>query len=360
MSGAMERGSVTIEGAATQDNTVPAEVLVRTVERLQRLLLLSAGCLEGHDFRQRFKPPAELRAHYQLRLGTAFEGSWGIPFLSTGSEHVADRKPAMSFLLSFLLALSANDRAKAESCFPTAKYRDAILFELREMSPSEGQDWSLSLALEPEDGEPAKVAKLDAATRRRIAEFLIRDSEQVPGCFIGFLHRLDFESQKMTLVHPTTRVKVTCNYLHEHEETLLKLRRERVQVVGNLTRNASGDVEGISNVTMVQGVDLEPMTISTVTGHGRTLHLSPPLEVRPAIDEDSGQFFTFKHESLDLDIVAPTREDLVDEIYATLVFLWEQYALADDSELTDGAKRLKDQLRTRIREDVAGGATKQG
>ena len=45
-----------------------------------------------------------------------------------------------------------------------------------------------------------------------------------------------------------------------------------------------------------------------------------------------------------MDVYAPTRAALVNEIKSELAFLWEEYALSDDDGLTPDARALKQNL----------------
>lgn len=352
MAGERASGQLTISGAGTVSNTVRADVLVQTVQRLQRLVLLAAAAKEGRSMRQRFKPSTDLREAHDLRFGVPVAGSWGLPFVEAGSEHNPNTASGLGLLLLFVLAVQSNDHLRAAQLIPQHNYRDAMLVDLRDMAPAEGADWYVNLSV---DGKGS--VKLDYDARRVFTAFLVDEGpEEGPGTFIGELQRINFAQQRIHLRHPTTGTSIECSYPPEHEETLLTKRRELVQVMGQVTRT-DGDVVEVSDVSMVLPVDLDPFTLPRVQSHGRTLLIHPPLQVTPRLDEESNQSFVFQNEGLDLDVVAPTREALHDEIASTLVFLWEQYALASDHDLTDGAKTLKAQLRARMKEATGGPET---
>ena len=54
--------------------------------------------------------------------------------------------------------------------------------------------------------------------------------------------------------------------------------------------------------------------------------------------------FTAQAESIGLDAFASTKAELASEVSKQLEMLWKEYALADDSELTESARKVKRNL----------------
>lgn len=54
--------------------------------------------------------------------------------------------------------------------------------------------------------------------------------------------------------------------------------------------------------------------------------------------------FTARADSIGLDVFASTKAELAAEIPKQLAMLWKEYALADDSELTESAQKVKRNL----------------
>lgn len=168
---------------------------------------------------------------------------------------------------------------------------------------------------------------------------------------IGEVQKIDFVEQKVTVRQPVSGVQVQCPYPSEYEEALCDERRELIQLMGQVTRNAGGAVVSIGDVTMVAAVDLTPFKLECFDSHGRTVRLAPPLTVAPELDDDTQQAFVFSDDELDLHVAAHTRGELHDEIAASLAFAWEQYGSAADDELTPAAQVFKAKLRARMTED---------
>jgi hypothetical protein len=93
----------------------------------------------------------------------------------------------------------------------------------------------------------------------------------------------------------------------------------------------------------IEALDLSPIELSRVEYAGRKLTIAPPLRVVPVLDE-SEQLLTALDAQIGLDVFAPTRKELLEEVSEQLVFLWDTYALSSDDDLTESAQKLKSNL----------------
>ena len=66
--------------------------------------------------------------------------------------------------------------------------------------------------------------------------------------------------------------------------------------------------------------------------------------VLPIEAEVADGIHTVRAEKIGLDAFAETRAGLADEVRTQLAMLWKEYALADDAELTESARRVKRNL----------------
>lgn len=64
----------------------------------------------------------------------------------------------------------------------------------------------------------------------------------------------------------------------------------------------------------------------------------------PIAAEESDGMHTARAENIGLDAFAETRAELAAEVKAQLAMLWKEYAMADDAELTESARRVKRNL----------------
>lgn len=101
--------------------------------------------------------------------------------------------------------------------------------------------------------------------------------------------------------------------------------------------------------------DLSPMRFDSVSRDGRTLAISPPLEMTPTLQHEG--YLVAEDESLDLVSVAYSREELALEVTDDLFFFWDCYATGDINSMTDGAQAFAKAILARVRElPIAEGA----
>ncbi len=73
--------------------------------------------------------------------------------------------------------------------------------------------------------------------------------------------------------------------------------------------------------------------------------------LEPSMDEDSGQLYLLVDDELGIHVFARTREEVADELAEQVLFQWDTYALKSPENLSQGAKRLRQGLLARMRED---------
>ena len=97
-------------------------------------------------------------------------------------------------------------------------------------------------------------------------------------------------------------------------------------------------------VVTVRGVPpLATPTPLVFTAGGRKMRLRRGAGIVPVVEESDG-VFSARLDSIGLDAFAETRDGLAAEVAEQLAMLWNEYALADDSNLTASAQEVKRNL----------------
>jgi hypothetical protein len=96
--------------------------------------------------------------------------------------------------------------------------------------------------------------------------------------------------------------------------------------------------------------DLSPLVVDRVEKGGRSLVLTPPIELEPEMDSEIGQYLVVGESSIGLDVSGRTRDELLDELETQLFYLWDTFALGDPATMTRKAAELGSRLRQRIQE----------
>ncbi|KAA0215796.1 MAG: hypothetical protein DYG94_06525 [Leptolyngbya sp. PLA3] len=346
-----------IIGPETEGNTVPADVLVQTLERLQKLVLIAAAAKEGKGMNRRFKPSAELRQRHTLRCAIPTAGSYAIA-VSEVDECPQDDLPnmdeyaALDDVYQVAEAVIEDNPDRVRQVIPDAALRSLMLRTLQDMAPSEGSEWLLDFAVGTK-----RSRRLGYGLRRDVTRVLRSDQpEQEEGTVIGELQRIFFDQRKFEIRHPVTESLISCSYQDEVESDILESRRDYIQVTGQVYRTPEGHVSSVSDVTSIERVDTSPFQISEIEVDGVRLRIAPPLQVNPELDEETKQVFLFSDDELNLFIAAPTRAELYEEIVADLAFSYSEYVRADDETLSPAAVELKRRLSQRLQEDPTGAA----
>ena len=96
----------------------------------------------------------------------------------------------------------------------------------------------------------------------------------------------------------------------------------------------------ITDVVEIQEVDLSPIELEEVQADGLNLRFKSPNTLVPELD-DSQQLFVLKESRIGLEIFAYTRSEIIADVQSEIAFLWREYALADDAELSQEALSMK-------------------
>ncbi len=351
------KGEMKIVGPETEGNTVPADVLVQTLQRLQKLVLIAAAAKEGKGLNRRFKPSAELRQRHTLRCAIPTAGSYAIAVSEVDEcpqsslSHISEYA-ALDDVYKVTDAVIEDDIDRVQQVIPDARFRSLMLRTLQDMAPSEGSEWALDFAVGTE-----KLCRLSYGLRRDVTRILRVDQpEQEEGTVIGELQRIFLDERKIVIRHPVTGTLISCFYEDEIESDIWESRRDYIQVTGQVSRTPEGHVSNVSDVISIEQVDTSPFRISEIDADGVHLRITPPLTVSPELDEETKQVFLFSDEELNLFIAAPTRADLYEEIIADLAFSYREYVKAEDGDLSPAAVEFKNHLSQRLQEDPTGAA----
>jgi hypothetical protein len=103
-------------------------------------------------------------------------------------------------------------------------------------------------------------------------------------------------------------------------------------------------------MSLTEPIDLSPMIFDVIEWGNRRLEFLPPLTLEPTLDDESRQLYRLEDQHLGIDVFAPTREQLSDELAEQIVFQWDSYAQEEPEKLTPAARRLRAALLERIRE----------
>jgi hypothetical protein len=121
----------------------------------------------------------------------------------------------------------------------------------------------------------------------------------------------------------------------------------------NQKNGASPTAKGI-DAEAREELNLSPFVLESVPLTQGVLKLKNKLPLQPTLSE-SGELLELEHKALQIDVFAPTRELLWQELMEQLRMLWQEYAEAPIEELSPPAQELRAKLRAAM-EVVSHGA----
>ena len=345
-----DSSELTITGGATADHTVPAEVLLRALEHLQRIVYLLAASEQKRTIRERVALPEAFRKRYGLRVGVPKESSFAVPLSLGPSRMLPGFEVGPSPLdrtLDVVRSAAQGAWSDLAQAVPDPKYLPRIMNELQAMLPRPGDRWGVALRVGTERIE------LDSKTYRAVRDYLSPDGlEDTVMTVTGDLVRVDIAGRRVVIRYRPTGREIPCSCEESALNSVMDNWSEPIQVTGRFTLDRTGHPTKLSGVTRVEPIDLSPMTFDRIEWLGRQLVFDPPLTLEPTMDEESGQLYILTDESLGIDVFAQTRENVIDDLAEQLLFQWDAFALEDPERLTPGARRLREALRSRMREDT--------
>jgi len=327
-----------IEGGEADRHEIRAESLVAVLAGLQKLAYLLAAVESRQEFGERLKPSRAMRESFSLRCGMPEPGSYVLP-LGMGSPNqlpVADH--LLKQMQDIWAALAEQDNDTLSRLLPVAILHRALR-EIQKFLPKEheGLRFSLRMRTSPEP------AFLTWRTSRFISECLaLKVSEDAVMTVTGELQRIDFAARQVTILYPPTRREIVCTYLPEIEDSILEARKEPIQVTGRFVLDEDGNPTKLMDVNRIEPIDLSPLVIADL--ETAAVALKVPLELAPALDDESQQYLCVEDPLLGLNAFALNRDQLFEEIKEQLVMLWHEYACAADADLDDEARALKARL----------------
>jgi len=335
------------KGGCADAHQLPVELIINLLNNIRELTYLIVAQEYGITYNERFNPSRKIRDDYIIKCELSKEGSYtqAISFDYAGEEMLFEPiKPGeyINKLLGFILESSEQ---KINHLFPNVKLRSKALSCLREAFPRTDNN----IYLEIIDG---KNVTSSIAIQKNLTTIIDRTQAAVEDymtAVTGRLISIDFDERKITIIHTTTKRELDCFYNEDIEDMLFENRRQLVQIIGLVTLDDNEQPKKITDVISIQEIDLSPIDFNDINYGKKKLHFKENLILTPRLD-NSEQLYTINYPELGLELFAYTRQEITSDVKSDIVYLWEEYAKAEDDTLTEDAKILKKKLLNAIEE----------
>lgn len=340
---------VRLVGPLVEDGRIPLRLLAAKVDATQALLFNVATSIRGGGRRGKWR--SEVLEACELYLVDTQKQSFG--FHAELPTPVRLPLPQMGFDLGLqsldrlndtIEALADGDEASLQSYYPDQALRERVLASVLPVLPTDGDDYVI------EFGVGRKARRELNPSHRSVVQRLLREHEvPYPDDSVveltGVLYLIEVETGQRQLGLLVNNRKISC-FLPPALEPLARdlVPGSLVEVRGRATfRN--GQVENIEEVYDALPVRTEPLHWKRLVVGGQTFHFHNPIVIDVKFENG-----LLVHEYAPLGIVAyaKSRRESLDYFRSEFLVLWEEFGLADDSELTRDAIELKGRLRSLV------------
>ncbi|MDD4403138.1 MAG: hypothetical protein PHI24_15150 [Desulfitobacteriaceae bacterium] len=125
------------------------------------------------------------------------------------------------------------------------------------------------------------------------------------------------------------------------------INRRQIQVTGRVQLDASGHPDKIIDASSINELDLSTVKLSKISAFDMTLELYQPLIMEPLY---TGQEIILEWPAFHIIASGATREEAIYTFEEDFVWLWKEYALVNDNELSPDALQLKNELLSLVKE----------
>lgn len=319
---------------------VPVALLMQGLQGLQQLIHFSALSVENREVRQRVRVPGEMQRRYTLHCRPPEPGSFKVAGRVGDLARAVTTNPnvakVMGLALAFSHATATGDDQKLVNLVADGRLRVRMLDCLRGMAPPPGAGYAFEF-----QNCVGPAVRLDEALKQRI-ETVLRpvEARQSIRTITGQLSSISFTEHRLSLFYAPKERTLECLYDESLEPMLFENRRALMQVTGQVVDAEDGHPRQIVEVSQIEELDLSPFVVTEFTPEAP---LKEPLRLEPFLSDDE-QLLRLEHAELDIDVFAPTRGELLNELREQLAMLWMEFAEEADENLSEPAVQLKSRL----------------
>lgn len=340
----IRRFLVKIDGPAIKGNSVSFKILANLLDGIQDTFNYIGMEIAKREIKSRVRVPGDIQQACELKQVIERPGSYEVvteisdPVQAEIFQGMDLGKMALDKYLGMTTWMSGeSNESDIRQLFPEEKHRTRILKSVQRYIPREGDDWTL-LFKEPEGSR--QYGFLTHESNQRINETIYIPQYEAK-TIAGELTKIHFDQHRIVIKHVPTGKSLECTYNPEDEDAILENRDGYLLISGLIELDPGGNPDRISNVTDINFLDLSPVKFSRIIGEELILELTKPLIIEPVF-EDLEVVLDYK----DLNIIAAgqDRDDAIKDFEDDFVWLWREYATADDQSLSDDALTLKNSL----------------
>lgn len=329
---------------AKGDN-VPIRYISDFLSQLQSVMFHIGDFLAGEEFRTRGHSVEFVKDRCELAIKEVSVGSFQATLVlldtqATLEDNLSLGEESLEKFVSLAQKIEEENEVENEvaQIIDHPLHRARIIEDLVRLWPAEQDNYRVNIVFD--------TAKFSLTpTKKLLLEGLLTVNKERQSTEIrGVLGTLTVTPSKIIkIVGPDGNI--TCLFTEEKEDAAKKYLGRPVKAKGDAVFDAGGRVQRLENV-----FHLEPFTSITVPrifSDKAELRLFEPITVSIDYEDDN---WIMEYEDLGIISTAPEYDECLKEFHKDFFFVWKEYGLADDGTLSEGAKKVKEDILSVVKE----------
>lgn len=340
----IRRFMVKIDGPAITNQSVSFKLLANLLDGIQDTFNYIGLEITKREIKTRARVPGDVQQACELRRVIERPGSYELvaeisnPVQAEIFQGMDLGKATLDKYLGMTAWMSgeSND-SEIRRIFPEENHRTRILKSVQKYTPREGDDWSLQFK-EPEGTR--QYGLINHQSLKKINATIYTPQYETT-TITGELIRIHFDQHRIGIRYLPTGKILECSYNPEDEDAILDSRDGYLTISGLIEMDSMGNPDKIPNVTEINFLDLSPVKFSRINGDEFILELAKPLIVEPVFED---QEVVLNYDELNIIAAGQDRDEAIKDFEDDFIWLWREYAKADDQSLSHDALALKNSL----------------
>lgn len=323
---------IKVDGNSVDAGRIPVSVLEKVLRGAQQAIFIlgEQQLSEGALMRERGPVPKKVKEEFTLELVDTSTGSFVMNLdLPTTTPKALQQKAFGTF--HSIIDLLGDDKPKEiRKLIDNPQVLQRILKSIKEMLPKQ-DEYGLIIK-----GNQTTFTNRISTKEIKVVERLLGKPLEEARELIGKIVEIKIHGESYIGVFNGSRI-IRC-FTQDIESEVFQMIGKEVLLKGEAVLTNTNDIQELTTIDEVIVADPGKWFISNFQYVQKTYEMVDSFNVE--LDYIEG-YWTITHVPLGLYISELTLREVIEACYLELSFLWEEYVLSDDSDLTKDAIELK-------------------
>ncbi|WP_438316140.1 hypothetical protein [Sporosarcina sp. FA9] len=327
-----DRLTIKLEGDDFEKGRIPVAVLNKVLKAAQATIFTIGEykSSDGSSSRERGPFPRKVQESYTLELVATSKGSFVMDLDLPQGVSPEIQKSTFQIFHEVIQHISDEETKKIIKLIPDQRTMNRVLKSIKEMLPRQ-DDYKVFV----KGNSKGFTAPVSTKQLKSVDRMLSKPKEEVRE-LIGKIVELKIHGDSYVGIYNGSRV-IRCISLEIENEIFQSIGKE-VLIKGEAVLTNANEIQELVSIDEVTIADPGKWLINEFHYHQKQYEMMDGFYVE--LDYVDG-YWTIEHEELGLYISEPTLREVLSACYLGLSYLWEEYAVSPDEELTIDAIELK-------------------